>query len=88
MVKYEIFQERSEEEEEPIIRLRMIESEEGIEIIAVNEYGKRISQGSLITFLKDGTIRRHWAVNPFLGFKLGEDGEILFEDELEEEEGW
>lgn len=60
---------------ETFLKLAMVE---GVVMLqAVDQYGARISQGNILKITEDGKVYRCSSVNPDIGFKLDEDGQVL-----------
>ena len=62
------------------VRLRLIDTDDEIRVIAVNENGTEVAKGHLVAFKSDGTIRLEKYVNKDLGFKLGSFDQITIEE--------
>ncbi len=78
-MKLEIYDEKQGEK---VVRLRLKSQEDGeIVVLAVNESGKKLSQGNLVGFLLNGQILQYPGVNPDLGFDLDKDERIRHDDQ-------
>lgn len=72
-MKIEIF---NAEKKDLTVRLKLIEKGSDICLVAVDAAGKIVDQGHILSVQSGGTIYKHSGVNPTLGFKLNEDGEV------------
>jgi hypothetical protein len=67
-----------EENKEPVVRLRSVLAYGGcVDWMAVDENGKTVSAGTLLTLCPDGYIELSKGVNPLLGLKLDSEGRIV-----------
>jgi len=78
MIKYEIYDEVDDDDEEQptVIRLALEYVGDRVRVVAVDEDGEGLLCSCLVTFRPDGTIHRHQAVDPDLGFQLDDEGRI------------
>ena len=76
-IKYKVYQEK----EEKVIRLKLTEDNDYINLIAVNENGEKIENGNLIYFNKEtGEFFLYYKVNPELGLPLDDKGQVVVGD--------
>ena len=65
-----------------VVRLALHCTDEGgVVLVAVDENGVRLSQGSLLSLTGDGRLRRHQLVNSNLGFDLDDKERIELAEE-------
>ena len=60
----------------PVLRLRLVQCDLNVLVVAVDEAGDRLSASSLVRFRENGTLGRSTCVNPRLGLQLDADGRI------------
>jgi len=65
--------------QEPVLRLRLIERFDHIELCAVGENGERVECGSLLGFA-DGEIMHYCGVNHSIGLKLDAEDRVIVRD--------
>ncbi len=70
----EIFDPKSDADK--TLRLRLIKTDKGAELVAVHEDGCDIPFGHLLSIQHGGDIYLHKGVRPDLGLKLADDGRV------------
>lgn len=78
-MRYEIYKKKEEKESEKVVRLMLVEKDGEIILQAVDEEGKRVPSGDLLTFYTDQRRPSLVAlVNEDLGFDLDDEGHLEF----------
>lgn len=67
-----------QEKEERVTRLRLLNEDTRIVLVAVDQHGRRLACGNLLVFNADGSITRPMSVDCTLGFKLNDAGQLEF----------
>ena len=62
---------------EPVLRLRLRQSNKDVVLEALNEDGTRISGGNLLSITSTGRLSRSFSINEDVGLKLDKDGRLL-----------
>jgi hypothetical protein len=52
------------------IRLRLVNEGDHITVQAVDRMGECLLSGNILSFYPNGTMRRHWSLNPAIGFQM------------------
>lgn len=66
--------------EEPVSYLKLTENAEGsVTLKMVDECGKSISDGAILTITKEGALSLHRNLNQEMGLKLGMNGRIVLD---------
>lgn len=73
-MKIEVFGEAKPEEK--VLRLKLVEMPEGVRLVAVDEYGRTVSAGNLLTINETG-IKLNSSVSTFLGLPLDSRGAVF-----------
>ena len=77
MPKFKIYEEQEEKEETPInVKLMDLDEDGEITLMAVNDKGHRLDQGSLLKLQKNGQVCMFGRVDSALGFDTDTGGHI------------
>jgi hypothetical protein len=67
-----------EEDKQVFLKLRPSLNDDGeVDLVAVDRDGDRVSQGSILTILNDGSLHLCSMVSTQIGLKLDEDGKVV-----------
>ncbi len=78
-MRLEIFDETKETKEEKKLRLRLVESGDDVDLVAVDENGDDVGAGMLLSVLSSGAVRLMCSVNEEIGLQVTKTGHVRVE---------
>jgi len=75
MPKITVYQET--EPEESVVRLKLEQGDGCVDLVAVDESGNRVMQGTIAVIYESGKVVKCSCVNPDLGLQLDKAGRVV-----------